>query len=674
MARIPLGSFGNVLPQAQQGRVIGTGAEQVAQAVSNVGQVINQNYQKQNQEKQKEQDKQDQYDFSITATEHAAEFSDIAVEIEQQLKTGELDEAGAKEALYTKNKELYASYQSKVPVSRTQQFDLYIAKNLSQTEQRIKPLAIQSTQNQANAKFEVAVEGSLKIADKQQASAMFESTLESNPYLSEGQKTEIRYKWNNRRDLSDYKNDFEVVKTDNTQLESMLGSLDKKYTTLTVEQIDYSKNQINDQIARNNKAVEEQQKDLLNTAKEVANNFVKDAYTGFVLDPDLISSTRTAVKGTEYEAQVESALTLNQYAREVRKLPISVQLSELNKLKTTIQNSTNVDASDAEQKIQALEQTIAASKTLIKEDPVSFYTSQTGRDLYKVDTTQLVSADKIDFKQANQTINALQRQKEANGYGSLNIFSPIQKQEIVDKYHQSTTDQKLTIITNLNKIAGTNNSARKELFSMLGGEQRANAYTAVSYLAERKVRLMRSNQQASNLVLEGYAIRDNKEDDELVPADNEMNKAFNAKINRAIGVGTTEYNVYKDLTLAAYTALAKYKGVVKTNDNGQTLLDQKLLDEAFELTTGGTYQQQLGGHVNTIFRPYGVSKESIDKQLEEQIKNSPMTVGMPARRLLKEYAITPDKKNPNKFYFMGANGKLFGNDQDVPFSVIIRNE
>jgi hypothetical protein len=39
MANIPIGNFGNVMPQAQPGRVIDSGAGQVAQAVSNLGQV-----------------------------------------------------------------------------------------------------------------------------------------------------------------------------------------------------------------------------------------------------------------------------------------------------------------------------------------------------------------------------------------------------------------------------------------------------------------------------------------------------------------------------------------------------------------------------------------------------------------------------------------------------------
>ena len=39
MARIPMGNFGNVTPQAQQGRVLDNGAGQVAQAAVQLAQV-----------------------------------------------------------------------------------------------------------------------------------------------------------------------------------------------------------------------------------------------------------------------------------------------------------------------------------------------------------------------------------------------------------------------------------------------------------------------------------------------------------------------------------------------------------------------------------------------------------------------------------------------------------
>ena len=64
MATIPLGNFGNVMPQAQPGRVLDTGAGQVAQAAGQLGQVGQQVAIKQLNEEQKIQDEKDEYFFS----------------------------------------------------------------------------------------------------------------------------------------------------------------------------------------------------------------------------------------------------------------------------------------------------------------------------------------------------------------------------------------------------------------------------------------------------------------------------------------------------------------------------------------------------------------------------------------------------------------------------------
>ena len=96
MANIPIGNFGNVMPQAQPGRVIDSGAGQVAQAVSNLGQVGMQVSAKKLNEQQKIQDEKDEYYFSTQAAKYGAEYTDIVTTAKQKLVTGEFDEVTAK--------------------------------------------------------------------------------------------------------------------------------------------------------------------------------------------------------------------------------------------------------------------------------------------------------------------------------------------------------------------------------------------------------------------------------------------------------------------------------------------------------------------------------------------------------------------------------------------------
>ena len=96
MARIPMGNFGNVTPQAQQGRVLDNGAGQVAQAAVQLAQVGQQVSLKKHNEQLKIQEEKDQYQFNIEAAKYGSEYQDYLTETKQRLSTGELDESLAK--------------------------------------------------------------------------------------------------------------------------------------------------------------------------------------------------------------------------------------------------------------------------------------------------------------------------------------------------------------------------------------------------------------------------------------------------------------------------------------------------------------------------------------------------------------------------------------------------
>ena len=92
MARIPMGNFGNVTPQAQPGRVLDNGAGQVAQAVGQLAQVGQQVSLKKHNEQLKIQEEKEQYQFNIEASKYGAEYQDYITETKQKLAKGELNE------------------------------------------------------------------------------------------------------------------------------------------------------------------------------------------------------------------------------------------------------------------------------------------------------------------------------------------------------------------------------------------------------------------------------------------------------------------------------------------------------------------------------------------------------------------------------------------------------
>mgnify|MGYP001576122576 FL=1 len=205
MANIPLGNFGNVMPQAQAGRVLDTGAGQVAQAVSNLGQVGQQVSAKKLNEQQKIQEEKDEYQFNIEASKYGAEYQDAVTETKQRVMTGELDENLAKAHLRQRTDELNEGYSQRLPEQQREKFNYYSEKMFLDSQAGIKPLAHETERRKINADFEQMSEATLKLENREQGYALFKDTLTRNPVLTPEQRVKAEEDWQQRRDLSDGK-------------------------------------------------------------------------------------------------------------------------------------------------------------------------------------------------------------------------------------------------------------------------------------------------------------------------------------------------------------------------------------------------------------------------------------------------------------------------------------
>ena len=181
MARIPMGNFGNVTPQAQQGRVLGNGAGQVAQAAVQLAQVGQQVSLKKHNEQLKIQEEKDQYQFNIEAAKYGSESQDYLTETKQRLSTGELDESLAKAYLRQRADEMNEAYSQRLPEHHREKFNYYSEKLFQESQANIKPLAYEVERRKINADFEQMSEATLKLENREHGYALFKDTLSRNP-------------------------------------------------------------------------------------------------------------------------------------------------------------------------------------------------------------------------------------------------------------------------------------------------------------------------------------------------------------------------------------------------------------------------------------------------------------------------------------------------------------
>lgn len=666
MANIPIGNFGNVMPQAQPGRVIDSGAGQVAQAVSNLGQVGMQVSAKKLNEQQKIQDEKDEYFFNTQAAKYGAEYTDIVTTTKQKLVTGEYDENTAKAYLRQQSDNLTETYRQTLPETKHEKFNFYSEKMYLESEVNVKPLAYETERRAINADFEQVAEATLKIENREQAYALYLDTVNRNPVLTPEQKKEAPQKWNERRDLSDAKGVLSGLEgqQDVKALQELQKNVDTVFPHMKVETRDAYKANIESAIDRINKGLEIKAKELDKEHAQLTKDFVADAFTGYPLSESLVNQTLEAVKGTKYESEVKEAIALNKDAQKFRDASPIEQERSIARLKTELENTPQEDATALVKKLNVFTNIAATSKQRANDDPIAAVQSQTGHKLYTV-TPEQIGSGQIDFKKAQITTDILADQKKANGgVGSLIQWNKSERTAFKDRYFDATPKQQKAMLTDLTKMAGKNKEAQKEYFSLIGGEKNAYDYMGIAKLNQLDITLHNTNIRAAEVALEGKQIL-NAGQASVLGVEKEFHNAIQSEFGNATAIGTNEHRAYQNLAYSIYLGLAKRgENIIKRDDKGNPLINKEMAKQAFDIATGGTYKQKLGKNTNYIFMPYGFTQTSF----EDHIKNHFRTeyrkeTGYlpPDEDILKTHVVQPVPNATGWFMFLQPNGKVMKN-------------
>lgn len=666
MANIPIGNFGNVMPQVQPGRVIDSGAGQVAQAVSNLGQVGMQVSAKKLNEQQKIQDEKDEYFFNTQAAKYGAEYTDIVTTTKQKLVTGEYDENTAKAYLRQQSDNLTETYRQTLPETKHEKFNYYSEKMYLESEVNVKPLAYETERRAINADFEQVAEATLKIENREQAYALYLDTVNRNPVLTPEQKKEAPQKWNERRDLSDAKGVLSGLEgqQDVKALQELQKNVDTVFPHMKVETRDAYKANIESAIDRINKGLEIKAKELDKEHAQLTKDFVADAFTGYPLSESLVNQTLEAVKGTKYESEVKEAIALNKDAQKFRDASPIEQERSIARLKTELENTPQEDATALVKKLNVFTNIAATSKQRANDDPIASVQSQTGHKLYTV-TPEQIGSGQIDFKKAQITTDILADQKKANGgVGSLIQWNKSERTAFKDRYFDATPKQQKAMLTDLTKMAGKNKEAQKEYFSLIGGEKNAYDYMGIAKLNQLDITLHNTNIRAAEVALEGKQIL-NAGQASVLGVEKEFHNAIQSEFGNATAIGTNEHRAYQNLAYSIYLGLAKRgENIIKRDDKGNPLINKEMAKQAFDIATGGTYKQKLGKNTNYIFMPYGFTQTSF----EDHIKNHFRTeyrkeTGYlpPDEDILKTHVVQPVPNATGWFMFLQPNGKVMKN-------------
>jgi len=666
MANIPIGNFGNVMPQAQAGHVVGINNQQIAQATSTLGQVGQQVSIKKLNEQQKIQEEKELYQFNIEAAKYGSEYQDALTETKQRVMTGELNEDLAKAYLRKRTDDMNEAYGQRLPEQQREKFSYYSEKMFQDSQASIKPLAYETERKTINADYEQVIEATLKLENRKQGYALMEDTTSRNPVLTPEQRTESLQNWNERRDLSEAKGVLSSLEeqADIKALQDLHKNVDTVFPYMKVETRDTYKSNIESAISRINRGIEIKTNELDKEHAQLTKDFVADAFTGYPLAESLVSSTLDALKGTKYEAEAREAIALNKDAQAFRNASPIEQERRINRLASELENSPQDNATLLQKKLNVFKNIALTSKQRANDDPIASVQSQTGHKLYTV-TPEQIGTGNIDFKKAQVTTDLLAEQKKNNGgVGSLIQWNKTEKTAFKDRYFSATPVKQKAMLTDLTKMAGSNKDAQKEYFSLIGGEKNAYDYMGIAKLNQLDIVLYGTNTRAAEVALEGKQIL-NAGQASVLGKEKDFHNAIQSEFGNTAAIGTTEHRAYQNLAYSIYLGLAKRgENIIKRDEKDNPIINKEMAKQAFDIATGGTYKQKLGKNTNHIFMPYGFTQNSFEDYIENHLRTEyRKETGFlpPDENILKTHVVQPVPNTNGWFMFIQPNGQVMKN-------------
>ncbi|MPW44091.1 hypothetical protein [Acinetobacter guerrae] len=663
MARIPMGNFGNALPQTQRiqmpenqsGQMIGN----ALQNISNAAEQAHRNQINKEVEAKKtellmndQQYKQDTAQYIQQSAKFSADIDLMDADITARVQSGSLLIENAVQERQSNLEKIKRQYISNIPNTRKMDFDQHIDKTSYQSASKYMPVAFQAARSQASAQLDELSNNLLKsnttIGDGEKSIREF--GISKNLPIGTVEATVNKYK--NTSATNGANAWFAGSMDNNEQLSKMTAAEDvlKAYPNLTQEQAIYYAHKSLTRIDQNNKAAEVAQNRIEADAKDATTEMRQITEIGIVPDDSKIQGLYSRVKGTKQEAEFQKLASNTVEVQKFMRMPPDARQSYLSKLESDAHSAPSDDPKGLGFRLDLLKKANTNMLGNEKNNASLAYSIKTGQNLQVVPTTLIAQGDASAIQTLSNNIKAIAASHQTDGVtGSLNPLSQQQQQEMQQYVSTANSAQKLQLGSSLFKASAGNANAARDMINSVFGDKNSIRW-AIS-LNNRNLPVI------ANQVVSGQDLLDKN----LVKLnDNGLNYQVTEYLKGVASPGSPEYKVYFDSVKANYAYLAQ-KSEKLTDKSGKLdakNIDPDLFNKAILEITGGKFTSRGWGSKSTVLRPHTVSEKSFQDQLEVFNSQNSRTYGGSDRDFFLDLPLEQNPKNPYQYFFKNGSGYI----------------
>lgn len=667
MARIPLGNFGNVMPQVQQTPIQQNTRGAIAGAVTNAAlQVAQQESNRAKQEQlvlDRQQEQESKIKFANLGAKATADLSLLDDNLNNQISQG----LGINEAALQRQEgiELIKNqYQFDVPEKYKLNFASYIDTSAYESSAKLMPAFRNAQQQQNVVLVDDTIDSALKAPDKSQFKALVQTSLDGSnlPSATQQQKYgKALNDWDTNQATREvealYLNgDIEGLKTSfSTE------SLNKNYPDLQAGQITALQKTASGKIRQIESANATELKAKDNDAKDALSEIKGIVNSGGVPDPKLIQGLYGRVQGTTYEKEAANFVNASDEIGNFLRLPPDQRATLLSRMESNQKNRPSDDPVFDAWKLQQMESAHGEALTREKNDPTGNFSIATGKDIVNPPATAIVVGDQQAIGALSSNIKQLAAFNSSRGItGSDNPLTRQTQGELKSFWAKAPAEQRLNLLQTFLTSSKGYPSAYKSMVDSIGGT--SDSYRLAASIANRG-----GYNHVATRIVKGQMLLEQKK---VNFSTSEADTATTEYLDGIYRNGTAQYNIYRDSARAYYAELLQ-QSEAKKDDKGKYAFDKELYSDALIAVTGGRYiQDNWFGVSNSVLRPYGVTDKSFRDQLDSFNSLNSRNYGTD-RDYFKNLKMVQDQKTPNRYYFMdGTKPVRTANNQDILFMTI----
>lgn len=639
MARIPMGNFGNAMPQVERIQMPqDQSGQMIAGALQNAGNAIGQVAQKRDEEQRQQeitnknielyqnklqtQEAQLKLDESLTT-----DFSDKVADIKNRVGNGDINAQQADEELKTWSADKFSQLKTELPGHSQLELQQYWDSNVNRQRGSFFPLQLKATEQKgvvlSDRYFDVATR-----MGREDGKNYLLQNLSTLP-LSQAQKENLALKYESTRDIIEVNKSITdaVAANDISALEqTATGLKDKKYLDGTTVQ--KYQTEITSKISALQQRQQVNENKRFNEAEKVTNQYIQAVLTGQSLSLEYQNNVEQAVKGTPSEAEYQFYTKQSSDFIRFSKLNTSQQLAEINQRKVKQKESSSADPV-ADNKILSTYQSIYDAKLKTNKENPTQALREKGIQLPEVNALDM-KVNPAQFTQNLVTIGSYQvAQRNVDSNATI---KPIPNEVLSDakkSWEEATPNQKIDLISNLisqsRGIKGGDRIWGAAIGQLSNGDQ---AYTMAGVARMNNFRSDAGLDVATAIVAGKQALKNKQM---IQPKDDVLKQKFNEYVGQSVSGETA------NMTYAAFQSIYAYL----TEARGQQHKDadeykKDIGDTALSLATGGTYSQDgnFKDYNNNkigdwkVSKPYGMADSTFEAKIQSGYKTISQQTGI----------------------------------------------